>query len=116
MKGAVKDYLTMLKKGVSNFDKILEAGGNILLDQFNLLSEEKKKIAQERYEACMTCPFMSKHAVEFGIYTTSRIDNHCSICKCIIDGKVMSFESDCAIKEYNLEQIDGVKAKWYRIQ
>lgn len=116
MRESVKDYLHMIKKGVSNIDKVLEASGNILLDSFNLLSEEKKKIAQERYEACMTCPFMSKNAVEFGIYQTSRTEAHCSLCGCVIEGKVMSFESDCAIREKQLDrQLHGWKAKWYKV-
>lgn len=116
MKDLVKDYSHMIKKGVSNFKNVLEAGGNILLDNFNLLPEDKKRVAQERYEACMSCPFMSKHATEFGIYDSKISITHCSICKCTIEGKVMSFDesNECAIKQYNFEQIEGIKAKWYK--
>lgn len=116
MKKLIEDYQTMLKRGLASFDKVLEAGGNILLDRFNLLSEDKKAEAQKRWELCMSCPFMSENIKDKGVYTTTRKEPHCSICGCIIDGKVMSFESDCAIKEYSMENIPGWKARWYKLE
>ena len=48
MKKLIEDYQIMLKGELASFKKVLEAGGNILLDRFNLLSEDKKAEAHKQ--------------------------------------------------------------------
>lgn len=110
----------MIVKGMGNMQNILEANLNYYKNLFGALPEDQKQEAERRYSICSSCPFNSRNATTIGFYETSRIDEHCSVCSCPIEKKVMSFHEQCGLshatgmKDENGNTVFyGWKPLWY---
>lgn len=121
MKSLFKEYLTMIHNGINNLPNVIEGNINYYKDQFGVLPEDEKQEAERRYNICITCPFQSENAVKLNFYDTKREGSHCSVCKCPIEKKVMSFNEECGlsfIKETKDEHgntisgLEGFKPLW----
>lgn len=125
----MKEYLNVLKRGIGNIKGVTEGWTNATLDKFNLLDENKKKIAEQRLKKCLECPFNSENAKSIG-YETSLDYFHCSSCKCPIDKKVFSFDDNCGLEwfmlhpnnddqkhilEYYRTHNESIELKWKKI-
>lgn len=95
--GVFKEYLQMAKNGVKNISNVAEGNFNMLIDSIGLLPEDQQAEADRRYAICKHCPFMSLNAKAIGFYKTERVDQHCSVCKCPIEAKVMAFNDSCGL-------------------
>lgn len=118
--GLLNDKLHMIKKGMNNLSNVIEGNINYYKDYFGALPENQKQEAERRYSICSTCPFNSLNATRIGFYETSRIDEHCSVCSCPIEKKVMSFNERCGLSyatelkdEKNNPILYGWKPLWY---
>lgn len=100
------EYLVAVRKGLENLPNVIEGNKNFYLDAFGVLPEDQKQEADRRYAICKTCPFNSINAKGIGFYPTNRIDEHCSVCKCPIEKKVMSFNEQCGLS-YLTNLVDG---------
>ena len=116
-----KEYLNLSKKGLQNADKVLHGVTNKIANQFRLLSNEKQELIAQRMDICLNCPYNStnaKESVEYAEltgkhYDTSRIEDHCSFCGCILDFKTASLSSDCGIADWNEENPEKqLPLKW----
>lgn len=113
------ERLELLKKGLKNFDKVVEGVWNN--SDFANLSQEKKDVIAERLSICGECPYNSINAKAseeyfalFGKhYETTRNDLHCSMCGCLIKAKVASLSSSCGLEIYNSKHKDNKQSlKW----
>lgn len=95
--GVFREYLQMAKNGMKNISNVAEGNFNMLIDTVGLLPTDQQEEADRRYSICLKCPFMSLNAKEAGFYDTSRLDQHCSVCKCPIEAKVMAFNDSCGL-------------------
>lgn len=109
-----KEIVSMISKGLSNPELVLD--GWIMdakLQNNNLDDEELTEILRRR-AICSTCPFMSfnaKTSKEYkevvGIsYGTTLETEHCSFCSCPIKQKTASLNSECGITSWNLKNLD----------
>ncbi len=121
--GLLSDKFAMVKKGLENISNVVEGNLNYYADQFGLLDVDKKEEADRRYEICKRCPFISQTAVVHDFYTTDRTDEHCSVCLCPIEKKVMSMEEECGLSyltnlvNQNGDKIlHGWKIKWNKYE
>lgn len=97
----ILDYLKLIPKGIKNSSKIIEGIKNDSKFINGELSQEEAQEIINRRLICMTCPFMSRNAVENGLYKTTRTDDHCSLCECNIDYKTACLTCNCGIEEHN---------------
>lgn len=124
------EYLNVLKRGISNISSVTEGWTNSVLNEMKLLDEKKQKIANERLEKCLQCPFNSDNAKSIG-YETSLDYFHCSSCKCPLNKKVFAFDDNCGLEwfmfhagdadqkhilEYYKEHNLPIELKWKKIQ
>jgi hypothetical protein len=74
-------------------------------------------------EICLNCPYNSRAAresVEYAEltgnhYDTSRPEDHCAFCGCILDFKTASLSSDCGIADWNEENLEKqLPLKWQK--
>lgn len=93
--GVFKEYLDAVYNGLKNLPNVVEGNINYYKNEFGALSLDKKTEAERRYTICHTCPFNSLNAKSF--YPTQRTDEHCGVCKCPIEKKVMSFNERCGL-------------------
>lgn len=105
----LKEYLSLVKKGLPNIDKIAEGVLNEVKSEFNLLSEAEQEEITRRRLICNTCPLnslLAKTSKEYKElynenYNTDRDDLHCSICACNLQMKTSSLSSNCGLEYYN---------------
>ena len=95
--GKFNEYLIMVHKGLQNLPNVVEANINYYKNAFGALPQDEKDEAERRYNICLGCPFMSERAKAANFYPTERTDQHCSVCKCPIEKKVMSFNERCGL-------------------
>lgn len=119
--GIFKEYLTMAANGMKNISNVAEGNLNRLKDGLGLLPQDEQDEADRRYNICYNCPFMSKNASAIGFYDTSRPDQHCSVCKCPIEAKVLAFNDSCGMNILEVQYdgngnkiggIEGYKRLW----
>jgi hypothetical protein len=117
--GLISEYLTLIGKGVKNFDKIVEGIYNE--KTFNSLSDEIKDVIADRTVKCAECPFNSINAKLseeyfklFGEhYISERRDSHCAICGCLLKYKIPSLSSNCGLEIYNANNKNNLQPlKW----
>lgn len=95
--GAFKEYIHMMSKGMNNISNVAQGNFNLLKDSLGLLPKDQQDEADRRYSICQQCPFMSSNAKLTGFYHTQRLEQHCSVCKCPIEAKVMAFNDSCGL-------------------
>jgi hypothetical protein len=136
-KSKFSEYFKLYSHALTDIDKVIASRWNKALNEFNLLDEDKKRIAEQRLEICMSCPFNSinaKTSPEFtrlyregmerkGMpvaenltphYFTNRADSdvHCAWCGCDVDAKVLSMDSVCGMTSYNTICNGNEPLKW----
>lgn len=123
----MNDYLQVIKNGMSNIPAITEALTNEIKDNLGLLTQPQKDVIEYRLSKCIDCPFNSINAISMTGYKTELDYYHCSVCKCPINTKVKSFDSNCGlewfmfnvndesvkhIKEYYMKHNEPLELKW----
>lgn len=126
----MKDYINVLKKGLSNIPNITEGWTNSFLKDYNLLPEHLKVIAEQRLSKCIECPFNSDNAKKELEYNTTLDYFHCSSCKCPINKKVYAFGESCGLEwfmfhandddqkhilEYYKNHNEPIELKWKKV-
>ena len=119
--GMFKEYLTMAAKGMNNIPNVLQGNFNRIKDALGMLPPDQQIEAERRYQICKGCPFHSHNAINANFYESSRLEEHCSVCKCPIESKVMAFGDACGLTllevqyDSNMNRIggiDGYKRLW----
>jgi len=78
------------------FKQILEGWGNKILDEFNLLDEDTKRMARQRLEVCNTCKVRIKNSCSTKKQTIHRKTGQLvGGCGCNIAAKTLSPSSEC---------------------
>lgn len=126
----LKEYVELVKNGVRNGDKIIEAirisakikekkrridEGKI--EDIGEISDEAVAEIMRRKEICASCPFNSKIAAERRNYNSSIPFEHCTLCQCRIgtdDSKEYCLSCDCGMKVWNERNphLQPMELKW----
>lgn len=109
----IGEYLKMVKDGIKNGDKIIEALKTSALlkngNQGHVITDEAIAEILRRKEICSNCPFNSRNAKVERNYTSSLPFEHCTLCKCRIgydDSKEYCLSCNCGIEEWNRRNPD----------
>ena len=107
------EYLSLIPDGVKNLSGVVDGIRNdIKLKNGTLPQDQEDEIVRRRL-ICATCPFMSANAVKAGTYSTSRKDEHCTMCGCPTDTKTASLLANCGIETYNIKNPNNkLPLKW----
>ena len=126
---AIGEYVTMVKNGVKNGDKIIEA----IRISAKIKEQEKLKLAGDnseseisdeavaeimrRKEICAGCPFNSKNAAVQRNYSSDLPFQHCTLCKCRIgtdDSKEYCLSCNCGMEVWNNKNkhLSPMQLKW----
>jgi predicted nucleic acid-binding Zn ribbon protein len=113
----IKDWLTVVKAGVKNGDKIVEAiWVSTQIKNEGQVSVEAVAEIMKRKEICASCPYNSKNAPEHGLTALDVPFQHCIFCACRIGGddtKEYCLSCNCGIKEYNKRNPETpMELKW----
>ena len=110
---AIGEYLNMVKNGVKNGDKIIEAlWVSAQMKENNVgstITEEAVAEILKRKDICATCPFNSRNASKERSYTSTLPFEHCTLCKCRIgydDSKEYCLSCNCGIEAWNQRNPD----------
>ena len=101
----IKDWLTVVKNGIKNGDKIIEAMwiSTQIKNEGNVSQEAVAEI-MKRKEICKSCPFNSLNAEANGLKKLDVPFQHCIHCACRIGGddtKEYCLSCKCGISEWN---------------
>ena len=113
----ILELLKMVKQGVKNPHLVLEGMYNSAKMEYGQMEQEEIDEIVRRRLICDGCPFMSKNAVDsqeyfdiFGKnYSTSRKDDHCSLCSCPIKTLTASLSAECGLHVYNEKNSENKK-------
>lgn len=119
----LKDYLNIVKAGIKNRDKIIEAiqisamVKNAENGKLATISEEAIAEIMRRKEICASCPFNSKNAKKAGLQIPhAPYEEFCIHCLCRIgadDSKEYCLSCKCGISEWNrLNPDKQLPLKW----
>ncbi len=123
------DYLRMVKNGIKNGDKILEAMRisaqlkNTKVDESGKvvfqgdITEEALAEILKRKEICAVCPFNSRHVKAAGGHTAELPFEHCTLCECRIgydNSKEYCLTCKCGVDAWNKRNPDKppMPLKW----
>lgn len=100
-----KDWLKLVKAGLKNGDKIIEAMWiSTQMKNEGQVSEEAVAEIMKRKELCAACPYNSLNAEKHGIKPLDVPFQHCVHCACRIGGdnsKEYCLSCNCGITEWN---------------
>lgn len=85
-------------KGMAHPQQVLSGITNAVKLEYGMLPEDEQEEIVRRRLICSQCPMMSKNREG---YTTSRKDEHCTLCSCPITTKTASLASDCGAVTHN---------------
>lgn len=115
--GKLIEYIKLLPKGLKNIDHVVSGMRSQLKLQIGSLSEEDEDTIIGRRLICEQCPYNSKNAVELGLYSTQRVDEHCIHCQCVLLFKTADLTSNCGIEAYNKNNPDNqIELKWKKVK
>lgn len=97
----LSEYVKMVGQGLKDPEAVIRGWINDAKLQRGDLPEDEEAEILRRRAICETCPYMSRNAMEAGIYYTKRPDDHCILCSCPIKKKTADLESNCGIEEFN---------------
>jgi hypothetical protein len=117
MSNKIKDYLSIVKNGIANGDKIIEALWVSTQVKNGKVSEAAVAEIMKRKEICKACPFNSKNAAANGLHVPhAPYEEFCIHCLCRIggdDSKEYCLSCNCGIKEWNkLNPTNKMPLKW----
>lgn len=114
----ISEYLDLVKKGIANKDKIIEAikTASEIKNNTGEISDEAIAEIIRRKEICANCEFNSKNAKEIFGYKSHIPYVHCVQCSCRIGGddtKEYCLSCNCGLTEYNKNNPNDIRAlKW----
>lgn len=117
----VGEYVRMVKDGIKNGDKIIEAMkiSAVLKDgnKDHKITDEAIAEILRRKDICAVCPFNSRNAKEQRGYTSALPFEHCTLCKCRIgydDSKEYCLSCNCGMEAWNERNPDKtpLELKW----
>lgn len=113
----IKDWLKVVKAGIQNGDKIVEAIWiSTQMKNEGVVSAEAVAEIMKRKEICAECPFNSANAPAHGIKPLDVPFQHCVFCACRIGGedtKEYCLSCNCGITEWNRDNPDKkMELKW----
>jgi len=113
----VKDWLKVVKAGIKNGDKIVEALWiSTQMKNEGVVSAEAVAEIMKRKEICAGCPFNSANCEAHGLRKLDVPFQHCIHCACRIGGddtKEYCLSCNCGITEWNKEFPDRqMDLKW----
>lgn len=111
------DYLTVVKNGIKNGDKIIEALSVSALVKNGKISEEALAEILRRKDICAACPFNSNNAPSHGLPVLDVDFQHCTLCTCRLGGddtKEYCLSCNCGIEVWNKRNPDKppMPLKW----
>jgi len=114
---ALKDYLTIVKNGIKNGDKIIEALAVASHAKTGNIEPEALAEILKRKELCAACPFNSENAARDRGYSSHVPYKHCTLCICRIGGddtKEYCLSCNCGMSEWNKRNPDKtpMELKW----
>lgn len=117
----LKDWITVVKNGLKNGDKVIEALIIAAKAKNEELSVEALAEILKRKEICSTCPFNSKNAPKHGLKIFDLPFEHCIFCKCLIGseegGKEYCLSCQCGISEHNKRHPEQqMQLKWDKFE
>lgn len=99
------DYLKVVKAGIKNSDKIIEAlWVSTQIKNDGVVSEEAIAEIMMRKEICAGCPYNSENAPKHGLKPLDVPFQHCIHCACRIGGtdtKEYCLSCNCGLTEWN---------------
>lgn len=113
----VKDWLKVVKNGLKNSDKIIEAlWVSTQIKNDGEVSEEAVAEIMRRKEICAGCPFNSANCENHGLKKLDVPFQHCIHCACRIGGndtKEYCLSCNCGITEWNrLHPDKPMEVRW----
>lgn len=117
----IKDYLSIIRDGIRNRDKIIEALAVSAQVKNGRINDEALAEILRRKEICATCPFNSENAKRDQGYSSSLPFVHCKLCKCRIggdDSKEYCLSCNCGALAWNERNPDKppMELKWTAFQ
>jgi hypothetical protein len=113
---AIGEYLDVVRKGISNGDKIIEALIVSAQVKNGKINDEALAEILRRKDICAVCPFNSVNAKKQGTYNSSITYDHCILCTCRIGGddtKEYCLSCTCGIDAWNQQHPDKkMQVKW----
>jgi hypothetical protein len=100
----IGEYLTVIKNGIQNGDKIIEALAVAATVKNGKISEGAMAEILKRKDICEGCPFNSKNAKKSGTYASNLPYEHCILCTCRLGGddtKEYCLSCQCGISVWN---------------
>lgn len=118
--GSIGEYLDMVKKGIQNGDKIIEAvqtAAKVKKGNPEEISPEAVAEIMRRKEICKACPFFSRNKERQAGYKSALPFSHCTLCKCRVgydDSKEYCLSCKCGLSVWNESNPDKPqqKLKW----
>lgn len=115
----LNDYVKMVKNGIKNHDKIIEALKTASMVKNGTATDEQVAEILRRKEICKSCPFNSDNAKKNGLKPLALPFTHCIHCACRIgadDSKEACLSCNCGITEWNKANPDNkMELKWKAI-
>lgn len=113
---AIGEYVKMVKDGVANGDKIIEALSISAQVKNETISDEALAEIWRRKDICAACPFNSRNAKTAKTYNSSLPFEHCILCKCRIgydDSKEYCLTCTCGVQVWNEKNpTQQMEVKW----
>lgn len=114
---AIGEYITAVRRGIENGDKIVEALITAAQVKNGNISEGALAEIMRRKDICASCPFNSKNAKLAGTYNSSLPYEHCILCSCRLGGNdtkeyCLSCECGIAVWNKNHGQLQKMEVKW----
>ena len=112
-----EDYLTVVKNGIKNGDKIIEALVISAQVKNGTINEEALAEILRRKDICAGCMYNSKNCEQYGLKPLEVDFEHCIHCICRIGGndtKEYCLSCNCGILEWNKRNPDKppMELKW----
>jgi hypothetical protein len=118
----ISEYLTFVKNGIKNGDKIIEAirVSAQMKDGNPIITEEAIAEIMKRKAICASCPFNSLNAKKERNYEDPaplKDVTHCTLCQCRIgtdNGKEYCLSCQCGMSEWNRRnpELQPMELKW----
>lgn len=112
----IKDYLSIVTKGIKNGDKVIEALIVSAKVKNGKINNEALAEILRRKEICASCPYNSENAKRDRGYNSNIPYQHCILCSCRIGGedtKEYCLSCNCGISELNKRNVGlPLPLKW----
>lgn len=115
----IKDYLQMVRDGIKNRDKIIEALAVSSMVKNGEAPDDALAEILKRKDICAGCKYNSRNAKPTG-YVSGLPFEHCILCKCRIgydDSKEYCLSCTCGADDFNRRNPNNpLEVKWIAIR